>query len=71
MKSIHWFGPKKHGFGIRPIHPLGFLTLFLAIAGFFAGLQVLLSGLSSVFGVTVIVSSIVFFAVVASLTYRK
>lgn len=71
MKSIHWFGPKKKGLGIRPIHPLGFLTLFIAIAGFFAGLQILFSGLSSFFGVTVIVSSIVFFAIVASLTYRK
>tara|TARA_Y100000385_G_C12931021_1_gene566771 strand:+ start:634 stop:849 length:216 start_codon:yes stop_codon:yes gene_type:complete len=71
MKPIYWFGPKKHGFGIRPIHPLGFLTIFIAIAGFFAGLQILFSGLSSVFGVTVIVISIAFFAIVASLTYRK
>ena len=71
MKSIHWFGPKKHGLGIRPIHPLGFLTLFLAIAGFVAGLQVILSGFSLVFGVTILVSSILFFAIVSSLTYRK
>lgn len=71
MKSLNWFGPKKHGFGIRPIHPLGFLTLFLAIAGFIAGLQVILSGLSLVFGVTALVSSILFFTIVTSVTYRK
>ena len=71
MKSIHWFAPKKHGFGIRPIHPLGFITLFLTIAGFIAGLQILLSGVSLVFGVAAIVGSIMFFSIITFLTYSK
>ena len=70
-KSLRWFGPKRIGWGIRPIHPMGYLVLVLTIAGLIFGFHLITVGASQFFGIMFGFFSILFFIVVAVLTFDR
>lgn len=70
-KSIRWFGPKRIGWGVRPIHPMGYLVLVISIAGLIAGINLIVTGSSFVVGILIALVSILFFIIVSALTFDK
>lgn len=70
-KSLRWFGPKRTGWGVRPIHPMGFLVFVISIAGLIVGINLVVTGLSLVVGILIILVSILFFIIVSALTFDK
>ena len=70
-KPLRWFAPKRIGWGIRPIHPMGYVVLVVSIVGFASGLNLILLGSSLFHGSILILFSIVFFAFASYFTLGK
>ena len=71
MASLKWFGPKRFGWGIRPIHPMGWVVLALSLVGFVIGVQLTTAGSSALLGLIIAGLSILLIVVVSFLSYDK
>lgn len=65
-----WFGKKRVGVGIRPIHPIGWLLTAALVVAFVTGIHLI--GASGGFsqGLTVIISAVIGYALVVALTFE-
>ena len=70
-KPLRWFAPKRIGWGIRPIHPMGYLVLVVSIVGFVSGLHLMILGSSLFYGAILMLFSIVFLAFASHWTLGK
>ena len=71
MQGQKWFGPKRVGWGLRPIHPMGWFVLIIFIGAIAAGLNLLLTGLSAILGIGILALAIVLMIVIISLKFEK
>ena len=71
MQGQKWFGPKRVGWGVRPIHPMGWLVLIIFIGAIAAGLHLLLTGLGKTLGIGILALAIVLMIVIVALKFER
>jgi len=71
MQGAKWFGPKRVGWGVRPIHPMGWFVLLVFAGAIAAGLNLLLTGLGATLGIVILALALVLFIGIVALTFKK
>ena len=71
MQGEKWFGPKRVGFGVRPIHPMGWFVLIIFIGAIAAGLNLLLTGLGATLGIVILALALVLLIGIVALKFKK
>jgi len=71
MQGAKWFGPKRVGWGVRPIHPMGWFVLIIFIGAIAAGLNLLLTGLSATLGIGILALAIILMFVIIALKFER
>jgi hypothetical protein len=71
MKRPIWFGPKRHGIGISPNHPIGWLLLVLLVVAIVLAVHLIFAATQVPIGLTVLIASFSVFFILVSLTYKK
>ena len=71
MKRPIWFGPKRHGIGISPNHPIGWLLTVLLVVAIVFAFHLIFAATQVITGLTVLIASFAVFFILVSLTYKK
>jgi len=71
MQGEKWFGPKRVGWGVRPIHPMGWFVLIVFVGAIAAGLNLLLTGLSATLGIGILALAIILMIVIVALKFER
>jgi len=66
-----WFGPKRHGIGISPNHPIGWLLTVLSVVAIVFAFHLIFAATQVTIGLTVLIASFAVFFILVSLTYKK
>jgi len=66
-----WFGPKRHGIGISPNHPIGWLLTVLLVVAIVFAFHLIFAATQVAIGLTVLIASFAVFFILVSLTYKK
>ena len=71
MQGEKWFGPKRVGWGVRPIHPMGWFVLIVFVGAIAAGLNLLLTGLGATLGIVILALALVLLIGIVALKFKK
>jgi hypothetical protein len=71
MTKPTWFGPKRHGIGIAPTHPIGWLLTVLLVVAIALAIHLIFAAAQLTTGVIVLFISLAIFFTLVSLTYKK
>ena len=71
MQGEKWFGPKRVGWGVRPIHPMGWFVLIVFVGAIAAGLNLLLTGLGVTLGIVILALALVLLIGIVALKFKK
>ena len=71
MQGAKWFGPKRVGWGVRPIHPMGWFVLIVFVGAIAAGLNLLLTGLGATLGIVILALALVLLIGIVALKFKK
>jgi len=66
-----WFGPKRHGIGISPNHPIGWLLTVLLVVAIVFAFHLIFAATQVTIGLTVLIASFAVFFILVLLTYKK
>lgn len=66
-----WFGPKRHGIGISPNHPIGWLLTILLVVAIVFAIHLIFAAAQLTIGIIVLFISLAIFFTLVSLTYKK
>jgi hypothetical protein len=66
-----WFGKKRVGVGIRPIHAIGWILTALLVVAIIVGMHVIVGSGYASEGVTIIVGAVILYSLIVALTFDK
>ena len=69
-RKLVWFGKKRVGVGIRPMHPIGWLLTAALVLALVTGTHLIVASVSFSQGLTVIISAVIVYALAVALTFE-
>lgn len=66
-----WFGPKRHGIGISPNHPIGWLLTILLVVAIVLAIHLIFAAAQVNLGIVVLISSLVLYFILVLFTFKK
>lgn len=71
MNRPIWFGPKRHGIGISPNHPIGWLLTILLVVAIVLAIHLIFAAAQVNSGIVVLISSLVLYFILVLFTFKK